>query len=190
MICTPAERDLIVAGATQLVAPGDLFPATGCDTCAEDHTTDYHYSHDHAQYHGGRNGAVAPQRWVDATGPCPHPYINEATGKCVWDGKDCIDGRKREALTVAVGYAPSNLGDPPDAERELCVVTFAYATVEVLPVVQFTGKQETPSGRYVLLGSQPDDPTVLIPNEVVIPLNPLPVPGRDWVVLLNNVELT
>jgi hypothetical protein len=107
---------------------------------------------------------VPPQQWVDATGPCP---TCNGSGDRYWKGSgtgcpnpDCIDGRKRVALAV----------EPPHTHDKFCrgldciehPVVFAHATLEVQPVTE-----HPPPGQ----------------------LGIVPVPGRDFVVILDNVEL-
>lgn len=175
VVCTPDEHRLIVGGATQLVVPGDVSVSTarplwpgsnlpGVDT-------------------------VAPARWVDATGPCPNPDCfrglidldEDSDGDLHGDPcPDCIDGRKRVALTVEC----ENCGGGHFlSDDEMCMncqdgsVVFAHATVEVL--------------------SEPFPFPLIAAGESLFVANGGPengltefVPGRDFVVLLDHVELT
>ena len=114
VICTSDEHAAIVGGATQLVVPGD---EANLESFIKDGTH-----------------SVAPQRWVDATGPCPtcggtgitqrNQYIQGLPRRfsVPCPNPDCIDGRKRVALAAPCRYNPGS-------------VVFAHSTVEVLPVV-------------------------------------------------------
>jgi hypothetical protein len=193
-LCTDAERDLILAGARHLVVPGD----PGCEGCHDRWT--------HAKIHGDE-GWLPPQRWVDATGSCPtcggkgqvwgmHHQPGDLPFKCV--NPDCIDGRKRVALVAVCatcgdraewcGYEDGLPDDNPNCSAGSIV--FAHATVEVLPVCwhddPFPGDP-----CIVVYRDRYDQYVVLYRNDTIeqIWLDPLPVPGRDWVVLLDNVEL-
>jgi hypothetical protein len=89
---------------------------------------------------------------------CWHKYLNEATGKCVWDGKECDDGS---------------------------VLLSTAATVEVLPVVDVQSV-ERPASRYVLL-STGTGLALLVDADGTphsITLDPLPVPGRHFVAVV------
>jgi hypothetical protein len=152
-----------------------------------------------------RNQWTAPQRWVDATGPCPKHMgrvaITEHGLSGVFDQcPNCIDGRKREALEVAcacVSRGPrySNVGPDHDGSPDECPdcadsgrVTFAYATVEVLPTYDDRRDKEWPGPHveifrdtcYLWLSTNSGDCHLL---------DIRPVPGRDWVVQLDNVEV-
>jgi hypothetical protein len=167
-LCHPTERDLIVAGATRLVAAGERMLCDKCEVVFDARCPDCQW--------------VAPQRWVDATGPCPTCGEAHAAVDAVCSCVDCDgDGRKREALQVAIplhGHDAIGHGDG--------LVTFAYATVEVLPV--YEGHPATEVRRFI---ARQGAVSVLVDRDAnkgeYIDL--LPVAGRDWVVLLDNVEL-
>jgi hypothetical protein len=198
VICHPPERDLIVAGVTQLVAPGERnYHQDESVTC----NCGFGGFHDDINPRCDRNvpAFVAPQRWVDATGPCPKCEVVPDR----WC-PDCIDGRKREALQVEVRGVRWSGVTP---------VTFAYATVEVLPVLTYNSSEwathvmvdlpadyvdECTSNEFVPENARGvfvrrhkiDGTGKVYWSEELFGVDPLPVPGRDWVVLLDNVELT
>jgi hypothetical protein len=217
VLCTEAERDLILAGARHLVVPGD----PGCEGCHDRWT--------HAKIHGDE-GWLPPQRWVDTTGPCPtcdgvHEWMQN------WPGPndlgrikkvctDCIDGRKRVALAApcptcqgqgevdvdhGLMFPCGTCGVPDDQVTEDNAflngtgrVVFAHATVEVLPVYEYADDVLMSHKHVTLHRWTPEweqKPTAvegqLWTGDRWIPLtlDPLPVPGRDWVVVLYDVEM-
>lgn len=157
--CTPDERRLIVGGATRLVVPGDPVPRP--------------FAGEQGRTYELLKNYIAPQRWVDATGPCPHDQWGMTT-HC----PDCIDGRKRVALAV------TKFGVVSGRSMKRLVV-FAHATVEVLPVVDYDDSKTRP----ILL--QWGTRSIYYDGEWErdLTLDPLPVPSRDFVVLLDNVEM-
>jgi hypothetical protein len=205
IICTDAERDLILTGARHLVVPGDR---------VRDLALDAYLTPDSAPIPGFK--IVAPQRWVGATGPCRYRMENaECRGGVLYGmdrgyplGKcpDCVDGRKRVALVVTcpddgtvalLTERERHQPRRPFIQATKCStcsgtgrVVFAHATVEVLPVCwhddPFPGDP-----CIVVYRDRCDQYVVLYRNDTIeqIWLDPLPVPGRDWVVLLDNVEL-
>jgi hypothetical protein len=204
IICTDAERDLILTGARHLVVPGDR---------VRDLALDAYLTPDSAPIPGFK--IVAPQRWVGATGPCRYRMENaECRGGVLYGmdrgyplGKcpDCVDGRKRVALVVTcpddgtvalLTERERHQPRRPFIQATKCStcsgtgrVVFAHATVEVLPVIAHRSDGDL----------DPDDPPPNVCTDGYVhrdfegaerlTLNPLPVPGRDWVVVLDNVEL-
>jgi hypothetical protein len=161
VVCTAAERDLILAGARHLVVPGDR---EGCQDCTN--LADHWF--------------VAPQRWVDATGPCPTcdgshevEWFTDEDEKLngVHPCPDCIDGRKRVALAVPCANFCGEIGE----SCQDCVdgsVVFAHATVEVLSAQKFYAGW-----------------TVIEAQSSGTPLERAPLVDRDWVVVLDDVGL-
>jgi hypothetical protein len=226
IICTDAERDLILTGARHLVVPGDR---------VRDLALDAYLTPDSAPIPGFK--IVAPQRWVGATGPCRYRMENaECRGGVLYGmdrgyplGKcpDCVDGRKRVALVVTCPddgtvalltererHQPrrpfiqatkcstcSGTGRVVFAHATACSgtgsVVFAHATVEVLPVVGdgyiVPGEDyvEAVDGGEVMLWRllNPSDPEAHTSTFLFDAPGIQPVPGRDWVVALDNVEL-
>jgi hypothetical protein len=159
MICHPPERDLIVAGATQLVAPGDRTKCPADTDGDGDCAACSRYPDVH--------GFVAPQRWVDATGPCPtcdglggyEVFAADPVrhGKCpdCKHGQPDFDapgyGRKREALQVECEHPAESVRTVPNGKStmDVCdrcrahrfpfgewddnVITFAYCSVAIEP---------------------------------------------------------
>jgi hypothetical protein len=223
IICTDAERDLILTGARHLVVPGDR---------VRDLALDAYLTPDSAPIPGFK--IVAPQRWVEATGPCEtcegDGVIEQWADEYHFaepDCSDCIDGRKRVALVVTCPddgtvalltererHQPrrpfiqatkcstcSGTGRVVFAHATACSgtgsVVFAHATVEVLPVVGdgyiVPGEDyvEAVDGGEVMLWRllNPSDPEAHTSTFLFDAPGIQPVPGRDWVVALDNVEL-
>lgn len=136
---------------------------------------------DEYRSHNGVVRSVAPARWTALEGPCDtcrrgddqlHDY------RC----PDCVNGRKKIGLRQA--HCKCGPRVHPDPCSDLCdcscyLDVVARATVEVrtiLHVWQSTSGEtwmDGPTGTHRL----PD-------------LNPLPVPGRDFVLVLNEMEMS
>ncbi len=152
---------------------------------------------------------VAPSRFVEATGPCERcggrgelPHVHDRYCAAL----DCIDpcpscegtGRKRAELRVTCptcvgsgavrgGYPDYDALDCPNDCDEDGSVLFAHATIEVLPVthnlmdpglhVWWTGAM------YLLTNGDPQY------KALQLTLDPLPVPGRDWIVVLDGLMI-
>ena len=201
ILCTPDEHRLIAGGATQLVVPGDPI-------C---HSPDVNVDWWECAYCGKLYDVwpapapvcmyVAPQRWVDATGPCDHQgHVRnqyDPTDQRQWGGYgtgahrgiEPCDGRKRVALAV------TQIPDGPTCQSVSCddepfpAVLFAHATVEVLPVVDANDSDADHGLHHACLF---DGITFIHHGKLYdeLMLDPLPVPGRDFVVLLGKVEMT
>lgn len=130
-----------------IVVDGDLFTSDRCDTCAEDRTTDYHDEHDHAQYHGGKNGRVAPELWRKLTDPCNRKLcvngrlITEHAAIDVGPCPDCVGGRQVVTLTAwqcEECARPWTYGRPQCGQcgnRTRIPIEFGRFTIRLLPVV-------------------------------------------------------
>jgi hypothetical protein len=203
IICTDAERDLILTGARHLVVPGDR---------VRDLALDAYLTPDSAPIPGFK--IVAPQRWVGATGPCRYRMENaECRGGVLYGmdrgyplGKcpDCVDGRKRVALVVTcpddgtvalLTERERHQPRRPFIQATKCStcsgtgrVVFAHATVEVGPVID--GSQEWDGGGVVYDTSHLWLYNGSSTGGYQLTLDPLPVPGRDWVVVLDDVGMT
>jgi hypothetical protein len=200
IICTDAERDLILTGARHLVVPGDR---------VRDLALDAYLTPDSAPIPGFK--IVAPQRWVEATGPCEtcegDGVIEQWADEYHFaepDCSDCVDGRKRVALVVTcpddgtvalLTERERHQPRRPFIQATKCStcsgtgrVVFAHATVEVGPVID--GSQEWDGGGVVYDTSHLWLYNGSSTGGYQLTLDPLPVPGRDWVVVLDDVGMT
>lgn len=137
----------------------------------------------------------APWRWVDLTLPCEtvrpiHNRIGPDFGKP--DHRSCPDCVGGVPLVEIRETCPH-----PHGEREPFIpcpdggsLLVATATVEVLPVVGATSDLLTVCS-VVIFGNDAElfDPAPNAERWTRLALDPLPVPGRDWVVLFDNVTL-
>lgn len=186
VICTQEEADLVVGGATQLVVLGE--PKNTLPEGVYGVT-------DPA-------GWVAPKRWVDATGPCPtcdgFGYFllrDDPAEDQLCPNPDCADGRRRVALAVPCPACDGKGARYERGAERWCSncdhgsVVFAHATVEVLPVTE-KDIHGVPPEAYVYVLTDGRAFLCRGDDEQALALDSPPVPGRDFVVLLDNVEMT
>jgi hypothetical protein len=168
-LLTPEQAAIVRAGGTMLVIPGD--PAWG----EPDYTPPGRIETRPLIF-------VAPRAWLALTEPCDTcggTGSIEGRNIASWDGCwDCVDGSKIIDLEEAV---PCERG----GDDIWAHVLVARATIQLLPVCQ-----EPESGYH-----DPDVITVDLLGQNWnghrrVTLDPLPVPGRDWVAVLTIIEPT
>lgn len=129
----------------------------------------------------------APRRWVALTGACERCGGSGAVGSrddALDCPADCIDGRKRATLTVE-SWSGSH---PHEGVRSY--VPLAVATVEVLPVHKdalLPWITDLPD-RVVTITTWGEVALVTRTDRTLITLHRQPVPGKDYVIHLTNLE--
>ena len=122
---------------------------------------------------------IPPADWVALTGACKlceygPPWVK---ANC----PSCIDGRKRATLTVR--------GDFPAASVGGWETTLAVATVEVLPVVAWQAIWSRPAPCVEVQTATTCAVWLTADgNPIALTLHRQPVPGRDYVIHLTNLE--
>ena len=131
---------------------------------------------------------VAPRQWAQYDKPCADPLhdttrLDGGWAKC--DRPTCRDGRQVWTVRIPIGRP---LADNATPGYEWSAAHERSATVQVVPVVEFADGLK-PNVRQVVVKAD-ENACVLWMGDgelFTLPLDQLPVPGRDWAVIVRKV---
>lgn len=146
--------------------------------------------------------SVAPQDWVALTGPCPRCRGNGRLWRLDNDGTaepcpDCRDGRRIEPLYTVCPNRHAFRGGWADCQRcdEHGRMLVGLGSIEVVPVVAGLGGVDDPFPRIGVVHDDGVHDGLYLMRAFVYPSprfdlpDPLPVPGRDFVIVIDCVEV-
>lgn len=205
VILTAEQAAQVLAGVREFVVPGNITDGA---------VTLWKWDEGKPVRHPWR--IVAPKQWADADGPCETcggqhrtPPLTSRGAPFVCD--DCLDGHKRvelrETCPTCDGSGEVFHLDYKDPTRKMwdqcpeCsshgTILVAWATVEMLPFRKWASHLDTPPGRWATMSPsgvfviQSSNGHTLTTSPTRRRFDdPFPVPDRDFVAVLSDVELT